>query len=157
MRNPDITPPEFDTYPSPSYVEAASVERNISKEDDAETIVALRDAGVATIRAKYWGGHDRSNYELVGLYDEDGIDITNDDEVQQVTEIFDYGQSPDVVAVDQAMGGPFNGAGAGQIYGGVIEMRLDTLETRKINEFHEEMVSQNHESASWDTTRKEVL
>jgi hypothetical protein len=157
MRNPDVPHPEFDDYPSPAFIEAADVARNVSKPDDADTIIALREAGVATIRAKYWGGHDRSNYDIIGLYDEEGIDITRSDEVKEVVEDLDYQESPEVVAVDQAMGGPFNGAGAGQTYGGVIEMRLDTLETRKINEFYEEMHSHDHRDADWDAATEEVI
>jgi hypothetical protein len=133
MIKSDVEPPVFDSYPDPNFIEAANVADHLEEEDDATSILELRNQGVAVIRAEYWGGHDEPNYELKALYDEDGNCLKGDKEVAEIVKSFGWQHGPEIIAVDEAMGGVFSGAGGGQTYGGIIEMRLDTLETREVN------------------------
>lgn len=138
-------PPVLDPYPADSWLPPEEIPNHMYHEGDAETIMNLRKKNVAVIRAHYWGGYDQSNYDLTDLFDKDGGSLTID-----VSETYeDYRNQPAVVAVDKAMGGGFNGAGVGREYGGHIEMRLDTLRTREINHYEEEIHHHPNHSSEW--------
>lgn len=150
-----MEPPSFDSFPVSDYIPAKEVESHLvherETEKDAKTINRLREMGVAAIRGEYWGGFDQANYELKGLYNEDGESVENDPEISDfLDEEVEWRHRPAVIAVDQGFGGGFTGAGGGGgKYGGVIEMRLDTLETRKIDEFHETIEHDRSPDAPW--------
>jgi len=120
---------------------------------DEDTIRRLRELGVAVIRASYTGGHDEAFYHLEGLFDEDGRRVEEDEEVASFLESVHRFCGPEQIAVDEAHGGTFTGAGIGQEYGGTVEMRLDTLETREISSYSERRVQESNESAAWESGR----
>lgn len=120
---------------------------------DGEIIRQLRAAGVAVIRAGYSGGHDEAYYDLVDLFDKGGRSIRSSEEVTQVIEDLPWHSKPETIAVDRAHGGSFSGAGIGQEYGGTIEMRLDTLETRELSNYSYERHTQSRETSEWTTGR----
>jgi hypothetical protein len=150
MISSGVEPPVFDSYPHPDFIGAANVADHLEEEGDATSIIELRKQGVAVIRAEYWGGLDEPNYELKALYDKDGKCLKGDKEVAEIVKSFDWRHGPEIIAVDQAMGGLFSGAGGGQTYGGIIEMRLDTLETREVNSYVEEINDEDHPEATFN-------
>lgn len=129
---------------------------NFDRPHDGETIRRLRELGVAVIRASYTGGHDEAFYHLEGLFDEDGNRLEEEEDVKSFLDNIHQFSGPEVIAVDEAHGGHFSGAGIGQEYGGTVEMRLDTLETREISTYAERRVRESHESAEWERGRSTV-
>lgn len=144
------------TYPKAGKVSDEELRQHFSdplansdRPHDADTIRRLRELGVAVIRASYRGGHDEAFYYLEGLFDQNGERLEEEAEVESFLESLHRFSGPEMIAVDRAHGGSFSGAGIGQEYGGTVEMRLDTLETRETSTFHERRVEERNEGADW--------
>lgn len=144
MSSPDIDPPVIDPYPAGNYVPASEVSEHVPESGDGETIIQLRDQDVAVVQAHYWGGYDQPNYELDDLFSREGESMMGEVDMN-----FAHAHTPEVIAVDRAHGGHFSGAGVGKEYGGHIQMRLDTLQTREVNSYQKETVHTSHENIHW--------
>jgi hypothetical protein len=127
-----------------------SVPDHRERPSEAEVIQRLRELGVAVVRAKYEGGHDEAFYTLIELFDEEGVPMTGQEDVSSFLDRLGWHNGPEVTAVDRAHGGYFSGSGwRGRRYGGTVEMRLDTLETREVTTFAEVVKREDHEDAEW--------
>lgn len=123
---------------------------------EAEVIQRLRELGVAVVRAEYHGGSDDAVYEFIEVFDEEGMPMSGQEDVSEFLGELGWHNGPEVIAVDRAHGGCFSGSGAGQMYGGTIEMRLDTLETREVNSYIKRAIHEDHAGADWSSGRTTV-
>ena len=119
----------------PGYVADDEVEAALAPHawpGDAEAAILLRRAGVFVLQAGYSGGSDQGYYEVLELAGSSG----------EALSLQALGLSPfdgpayqvASVAVDKHLGG-FSGSGDGTDYGGTVEIRLDTLQTREVSTY----------------------
>lgn len=147
---------KIEDYPSERAVPDEALEEQFSdpyrddQKHDGEVVRQLREMGVAVIRASYRGGHDEAYYDLVDLFDEEGRSVQGKEEIAAFLGDLGWSARPEVIAVDRAHGGSFSGAGVGREYGGRVEMRLDTLETREISTYAYQRNQENHSTAEWE-------
>lgn len=134
----------------PNHIPDDAIEEHLCAKRDADLVRQLRALGIARIGASYRGGFDESFYELEGLFTADEEEADGE-QLKALLGELPYWQGPAVLAVDQHFGG-FSGAGAGEEYGGTVEMRLDTLQTRETSSYYYAAVYDDHSESEWGHT-----